>query len=939
MVAFTRFDDAVAYAEECTALDFDFRQGVELTAQIGKLKELEFLSLRGCPENPQVPEAVAKLPKLKHLRISADGDRVVLPKIFQRLRLERLEIWDADIRDVLPLKSLKRLHLVVQDPKADVALLAKHLPDLVHLEIWGSHLKQGALPREISKFKRLEVLDLVSCGLSDLPDELARLPKLHTLRLRGLPMTRVPDVVARLKGLRELQLRVPLTTLPDSLATLPHLFDLDLGTALNGASMDAADDQPPRNLQPLPKVLGKLARLQRLNLDCCGVTSLDALEPLRELRSLSLMYAGLESCEPLLAFPDLEELSLQSCHRLHDLMPLTRLARLRALSLENCGVVDLTPVLLMKGLKELNIEQSRARDLSPVFLHPGLEVLQAEDEIRERWKMRGQTPTTGTPKSIRKRLTSDDPKKAEAALLELARYVELHSNKDANALWQVFGVDPGGLDGEGMVALPELDALLSRHRKSLATEALAATVECTLRKVTESPLAAATAIEEIVARRDVAAQERVVRAFQEACQFYDAGHRLLGDTLQDRLIEDLFPKFEPAPLADLLAWCGTDALNHEGGDALDELFEPALAKAKDRKVRARLVEAFRRYHAEASPFVDASYFAKLIRKIGAPELRLLAQATEKAAALAEQIAADLKSPTPRTAEKRLRQVGTKALPEALFDKLRSAFDAAAHRTDVHRDVRLHYLAVLLARARDSRAVTLLVALAKEDFKRLSSALSSLARPAPMRKAVVEALRAATGRDLDRNLRSLLRELTAKLARTTVADEISAQARELLGKVDGDAHFGAAIDALRSLPEPLALEPADGARFATAVANLCGSRRFDRVCAVFAQLPKVELDERSFQRVLAQAIPAAMQSRDLELEARCWSLAPAAEKVDWDVLAYNLACLSAVKQRRPELLYYARRAVELGKTRSQFLEDSDFAAYTRDADFLAAIADG
>ncbi|MGC4114541.1 MAG: hypothetical protein QM765_08005 [Myxococcales bacterium] len=596
---------------------------------------------------------------------------------------------------------------------------------------------------------------------------------------------------------------------------------------------------------------------------------------------------------------------------------------------------------MMRGLKDLNVEQSRARDLSPVFLHPGLHVLHAEDEIRERWKMRAQSPAAAatTPKTLRKKLTSDDPKQAEQALLELALYVDLHSTKDSSALWQIFELDPTGLDGEGMVALPELDALLARHRKALSGDALAAAVECTMRKVTESPLAAATAVEEIVARHDAEAQERVVRAFQEACETYDAGHRLKGDTLQDRLIEDLFPKFEPGPLAELLAWCGTDALDHENGDAMDELFAPAFARAKDRKVRARLVEAFRRYHEAASPLLDASYFAKLIKEIGAPELRLLAKATEKAAALAEQVAADLKSPAAKAAQKRLEQVGTKAIPETLFDKLRSAFDAAANRPDVGRDARLHYLGFLLQQARDSRAVTLLIALAREDFKRLALFLATLARSAPMRRAVVEVLRAATARDIDRNLRSLLRELTAKLAKTTVGSEIETQARELLPKVDGESHFAAAIDALRGLAEPLSLEPAEGDRFAAAVANLCGSRRFDKVCAVFAQLPKVDLDDRAFQRVLAQAIPAAMVSHDLELEARCWSLAPAAKKVAWDVLAYNLACLSAMKQRRSELFAYAHRAVELGRTRNQFFQDPDFAPYLKDAAFLAAIADG
>jgi hypothetical protein len=941
MVAFTRFDDALAHADECTALDLDLGQGAAPAAQLARLKNLVSLSLRGCPERLQVPEAVARLPGLKHLRLCAGGDRVRLPKAFQRLKLESLELLDGDVRDVLPLRSLRRLHVAVKDPKADVALLARHLPALVHLELRGLAAGRG---RAASRDRALQEAGgprprLVRPGR---PPARARAPAQapHAAPARpaddGRPRGGAPAPgPARAAAARAA--RRPAGWLAD----LPRLLDLDLGAALNGGTTAAADDTAAGGPAAAAGGAGPdggpaAARPRPLRRDLAGgdraaapaALALPGVRGHRELRALH-------------AFPELEELSLQSCHRLHDLAPLAALPRLRSLNLQGCGVVDLTPLLSMEGLEELDLRQTRARDLSPAFLHPGLRVLRADGEARERWEAGDGAPDAGaeSPKALRKSLTSDDPARAEEALLQLARYVERRSSRERNAVWEVFGLDPAGLDGEGMVALPELDALLLRHRKALSSDALAAAVECTMRRITESPLAPATAVEEIVARRDVPAQERVVRAFQRACGAHDAGHRLRGDTLQDRLVDELFPQFEPGPLAELLCRCGADALNHEGGDGMDELFKPAFARARGRKLRARLVAAFRRYHEEASPVLHASYFARLVEQIGAPELRPLARSVARAAAQAEQVALDLKAPSPRAAEKRLRQLGTRAVPEALFVKLRSAFDAAAGRPDVRREAKLHYLGFLLGRARDGRAVTLLLSLAKEDFRGLAVALSALARSAPRRRAIVEALRAATAREIDRNLRSLLRELTARLARVTVADELRAQARELLGRLDGEAHFAAAIDALRSLPEPLALEPAEGARFAAAVANLCGSRRYEKVCAVFAQLPKVQLDPDSFQRVLAQAVPAARLGRDLELEARCWSVAPAARKVRLDLLAYNLASLSAVKQRRPELLGYARRAVELGKTRAQFFQDTDFAAYLKDADFLAAIADG
>ncbi|MGC4121043.1 MAG: hypothetical protein QM765_41990 [Myxococcales bacterium] len=90
-----RFEDlaaALADVESATELDLDLSQGTPVGPELAQLRNLEFLRLRECPERPEVSGAVAQLPRLKHLSISAKGKKLVLPAVFQQMALEWLEI-------------------------------------------------------------------------------------------------------------------------------------------------------------------------------------------------------------------------------------------------------------------------------------------------------------------------------------------------------------------------------------------------------------------------------------------------------------------------------------------------------------------------------------------------------------------------------------------------------------------------------------------------------------------------------------------------------------------------------------------------------------------------------------------------------------------------------------------------------------------------------
>ena len=102
-----------------------------------------------------------------------------------------------------------------------------------------------------------------------------------------------------------------------------------------------------------------------------------------------------------------------------------------------------------------------------------------------------------------------------------------------------------------------------------------------------------------------------------------------------------------------------------------------------------------------------------------------------------------------------------------------------------------------------------------------------------------------------------------------------------------------------------------------------------------QLPRLSLQGRSLERILAQLLAVCIRSKDAEGIAALVAQVPAT--VTWDILAYNLACHFAVVKNEPEMLRYVQRSLDLGKSPTQFLADSDFAPYVERPAFKAILA--
>jgi len=827
MSCFTSLCDALAQPDAAFDLDLDLSQGA-IPPAIGELTRLESLRLRNCPGPLALPEEMTRLTGLRHLAISAaQGTWTELPTFLQRLPIESLEVDETDLSGILGLRHLKRLNFVARNLARDVRRLAEGLPGLVDIQVRPLHMVGDILPPAISRFRCLETLVLTSCGLTDLPPELAELGRMRVLRLHNLLMETLPEVVTRLEGLEELGItqeacrecrRNPrgLTGLPWDLAKLTKLRRLDLSYALNNGSDEAGrerdEDEDALEFAPVPSVLGELADLEHLNLDGCGVMSIEALAPLRSLKSLSLRSCGLATCEPFSQHPLLEDLDLRNSHQLQDFTPLVHLTRLRKLGLRECLIIDLGPLAGLPALAELDIEETYYQEEHlPLLLRlPALVTLHARAEVLATWKRRRSI--AARPESFRPRLASADRAEAVAALRELAAWLGPVVD-GIRELWTIFGLDSRDdlSDSQSMVELPELDRFLELHLSALTSEELGTAIACVLREVYANPRAVVTIVQEMVRRADVVAQKMAVRAFFDSCtDSYEPDHRWHDERVLDQLIDDLFPQFESEPLADLLSEADSGMLDREQGDAVDALFAPAFARCRDEATRTRLVNRLR------------SYLQKMWEEI--PDF-------------GEELLSELDP-----------EIRTRCCESQPVPPLPDGVDVTPPERSPSEAVRS-----LLDIAHDQRPLS--------------------------------------------EIPDLLR---------------------IAGTVKLDAMAGDEL--------------------AEHVVRLSGKGAIEEVCAFGLLLPYLELDSRSFQRILAQATACAILTMNREIEDLCLGLAPAPNAVHWKTLAFNLACLAALRGDKSRMLAYAQRAVEVGQPQRVFLNDTDFTAYYGDPAFLEATCD-
>lgn len=252
----------------------------EVPESIGKLAQLETLSITGMTKPCLFPESFGRLKKLKSLLLMSDSD-ITLPDSFGELtaleslnirvagwqlparfyQLDRLKILDfTNCRfERLPqeIAGMKEVDTVIfgsseaRDYSQVLAVVAQ-IPNLKVLE-WSIN----PIPKEISFFKKIEELNIWigADGKAPLhlPDDLFELVQLQTLLLSVNQLKKIPESIGKLKGLKTLVIMgSDLESLPEAIGELSNLEFLNIS------------ENP--SLKSLPERLGNLTQLKSLNL-------------------------------------------------------------------------------------------------------------------------------------------------------------------------------------------------------------------------------------------------------------------------------------------------------------------------------------------------------------------------------------------------------------------------------------------------------------------------------------------------------------------------------------------------------------------------------------------------------------------------------------------------------------------------------------------------
>lgn len=985
---------------ELVSLTINYAKNQTVDESLAARTDLEELQLRNLPPGTVLSEVLRALPKLKVLGLTGKDDVLQVPALVAELKLEKLELWDAKAPELPPLPLIKQLYFVTEDPETDVPALLEKVPQLERLELHGSHLKGRTLPDAIGDFANLRELMINNCGLTKLPDSMGKLP-LEELTLVHNSFTAIPDVVCTLTNLKRLIISEALAKLPDALVNLTQLTELRLGGSLNkGETLYSRDDA--KKMKDVPAVLASLTGLEVLSLGRCGVrdgANFEKLcEALTNLKELSLDSAGLTSLEPLASLKQLKSLTLDSLKTLKSLAGIEALTELETLSLESAEIRDISHLAQLKKLKKLNIEYFETKDLGPVY-ELDLE-LTADEEILEKYKARSAlrgvppfellVPKLGSldPALVAKTFEQLTARSAVASGKKSALVAALANFKVRDALSESLGAtlvdqddeeedppedeeadldeedfdededsddddddesddDEADEEGDQVISLPLLESALDRHRGSIAPLILGKLFGAVLRNVSANIPAALMIAREVQERGDDAAQLALVDGFKQACEYYDPGHRMFEDTMQDRLIDDVFPLLGAAAQTELLTWASDDALQ---SDQLDACFGPALERANPEqreKLVARLekhlgnrMRDLERVDALLASIADAGPNAKSAAELARTRLdEKLAEAKRR-----KTLEADLESDT---AERVASALTTLEGDEALAKDLQGAlWDAnnckglplEATRTLVALWSTLDHdrgLREAFARGVETHGVEAMADSATAlglDGLELASFLRRAARELKTSKRV----------KVEEALLDQLRAWATSLDGMTPLVAKSTELRDTLFEAAEQYDQKAITKGISTLAELEAFTPApldedareSWSQFATVIADMAGSQEWKPLKLLVRHLHKLPLPPKTKERVLAQLIGVCSQGKDAEGLKLAISLAP--EVPEWDILAFNLACVTAANGDKAAALKHTRRALELGKPPSQFLSDSDFKQLRQDEDFKALL---
>lgn len=237
-----------------------------------------------------------------------------------------------------------------------------------------------ALPSEATKLKALQELDLYSNKIAKLPSSLGKLTSLTRLILQQNKLSSLPSSIGELTALQLLYIsNNKLTSLPDSIGNLKELTILSvsenslkaLPASIGGLTSLTSLNVSKNKLTELPPSLGKLAGLVQLIACNNRITTVpEELGALNSVQTVDLAFNKLQSVPQRLfeKWVSVETVRLNNNQLIELPASLGNLANLTSLDVKDNRIKDLPPEIgYLKNLRELMIDGNKLNALPAEF--------------------------------------------------------------------------------------------------------------------------------------------------------------------------------------------------------------------------------------------------------------------------------------------------------------------------------------------------------------------------------------------------------------------------------------------------------------------------------------------------------------------------------------------------------------------------------------------
>ncbi|NHN26640.1 hypothetical protein FIA58_013220 [Flavobacterium jejuense] len=924
-------------------------------SEIQNLHEIKEIRFDNCTEKFEIPLTINDYPNITKLSFhsaSRENTYEVPENLDQLKHIKHLTLWSfCNFNSLKEMLHIESLHTVVQNTKADTQKLVKLFPNVKELEIWGSHLKKEQLPDEIGNLTHLESIDLISCGLKTLPDSFKNLKNLKKIGLAGLPMNIFPEILTDLENLESLEINTTLAKIPDSLSKLKKLKQLNLWGSLNEGRMEITRKGDENlYLRPIPEAIGKLENLEELDLSTCGVFDITPITPLKKLKKLTLRYSALKNCEGFSNFTHLEELNLETSYDLKNLEGLKGLP-IKKLNLSSNYYKSIEVISFLELLESLDIKNCRyIKDYTPIYNHPTIKELKANDEILKNWKNKDKFKTLPAIDVLITQLETNDVLKFEEAILQLSKHIKLNFNNKKNPLASYFNLKA---KEEKITEIKILDQAIQKHIKNLSDTCLTTIFGMTFKSAYDNYNATLLVLEEIISRKNKSTQKKIVKQFYKACEYYDAGHRYWGCTVQDQLIDNFFSQFTSEALYQLLKKASTDMLNSDGGDQMEDLFMPAFQNTTDFNVQKKLLKVFFKYEEEDRAYFGKDYFDALLSQIQAvalPEIKEFLTETKEKNKLQETLISDLENLNTENLPKIIALLGNgiskKLEEEYLYNIVKAIQKNTLDEKSItqclsflsHKEKASYMAQILGSKYHETNPEKIVLYfdnwIAENNSEKTKDLISEVIR---LLIQDLDRIENYSFKDLE-----VYRNYAVNVCKEAISEIYSGEVRNLLS-----FYFDRRLsNHQKKNNSNWVLEKI------TAIFNhsenqfsynnlyydtyyLVSDDKNEQCRTVFNYLSP-RMTNYSDEDILYLNVIAAIKLNDASYFDLLLKEVQKLEEITKVLLAFNLACGFAHFERKEEMIFHIKESIRLGKTKQQFLDDTDFEKFWDDDDFLNAI---